>query len=130
MVTDPIADMIIQLKNAGLAKRPAATFPASELKLAIAEKLKQVGYLKAVTKRGKKVKKSIEAELIYKGTEPKIINVKRMSRPSQRVYHRVHQIRSVRQGHGLAIYSTPLGILTDKEAREAKVGGEILFQIW
>lgn len=131
MVTDPIANMIVQLKNAGMARRPSATFPASALKLAIAEKLKQVGYLKSVTKRGKKVKKSLEAELVYQSNgEPKISEVKRVSKPSQRVYHRVHQIRPVRQGHGLALYSTPKGILTDKEARENKVGGEILFKIW
>ena len=130
MVTDPISNMIIQLKNAGMAKRPSTIFPASELKFAIAEKLKQVGYLKSVTRRGKKVKKSLEAELFYHNGVSKITEVKRISKPSQRVYHRVHQIHSVRQGHGLAIYSTPLGILTDKEAREQKVGGEILFKIW
>lgn len=130
MVTDPISDMIIQLKNAGLAKRPRAIFPASELKLAIAEKLKQAGYLKTVTRRGKKIKKDIEAELIYRGVEPRISDVKRMSRPSRRIYHRVRQIHSIRQGHGLAIYSTPKGILTNTEAREQKVGGEILFKIW
>lgn len=130
MNTDPIADMIIRLKNAGLAKRERAVFPASELKWAIAEKLKQSGYLKTVTKRGKKVKKSIEAELVYANGVPKLSEVKRVSRPSQRIYHRHHQIRPVRQGYGLALYSTPKGILTDKEAREAKVGGEILFKIW
>lgn len=130
MQTDPISNMIIALKNAGMAKRELAVFPASELKLAIAEKLKQVGYLKRVEQKGKKVQKSIEAELVYTGDKPKINDVKRVSKPSARVYHNQHQIRAVRQGSGLAIYSTPKGILTDKEAREAKVGGEILFKIW
>lgn len=130
MVTDPISNMIIQLKNAGLAKRPRAVFPASNLKLAIAEKLKEVGFVKSVTKRGKKVKKSIEVEILYKDGKPRISDVKRMSKPSQRVYHRLSQIHSVRQGHGFAIYSTPRGIMTDKEARAARVGGEILFKIW
>lgn len=130
MLTDSISDMIIRLKNAGMAKRPTASFPASNLKLAVAEKLKQVGYLKSVSKRGKKVQKTIEVELLYHNGKPKIEDVLRVSRPSQRLYHRATQIRSVRQGHGVGIYSTPQGLLTDKEARAAKVGGELLFKIW
>jgi small subunit ribosomal protein S8 len=130
MQTDPISDMIVRLKNAGLAKREVVAFPASALKMAIAEKLKQIGYLKTVEKRGKKVQKTIEAELVYTGGKAKISDVKRISKPSARVYHRHHQIRAVRQGTGFAFYSTPQGIMTDKEAREAKVGGEILFKIW
>ncbi len=127
---DPIADMIVRIKNAGMVHKPVVTFPASELKFTIAEKLKQVGYLKSVTKKGKKVKKTIEAELIYHDGKAKINDVRRVSKPSRRIYHRHHQVHAVRQGHGLAIYSTPAGILTDKEAREQKVGGEILFKIW
>ena len=130
MVTDAIADMITRLKNAGLAKRPLVTFPASALKWAIAEKLKQVGYLKSVTKRGKKIKQSIEVELLYPLAKPKIAEVARISKPSRRVYHRYQDIRSVRQGYGLALYSTSRGIMTDKKARTAKVGREILFKIW
>lgn len=131
MYSDPISDMIIRIKNAALSKRERVSIPASELKLAIAEKLKQAGYLKSVEKHGKKVHKSIEAELVYgPDGRSKISDVKRVSKPSARVYHRAHQIRSVRQGHGLAVYSTPQGLLTDKEAREAKVGGEVLFKIW
>lgn len=130
-MVDPISDMIVRLKNAGLAGRSSVVFPASELKLAIAEKLRQAGYLKSVSKRGKKVKKSLEAELLYSPSgEAKIEDVQRVSKPSRRVYHNHREIRSVRQGHGTAVYSTPKGILTDKEAKEAKVGGEILFKIW
>lgn len=127
---DPISDMIVCIKNAGMVQKPVASFPASELKFAIAEKLKQVGYLKNVTKKGKKVKKTIEAELIYQNGKAKINDVQRVSKPSQRIYHRHHQVHTVRQGHGLALYSTPKGILTDKEARAQKLGGEILFKIW
>lgn len=131
MVNDPISDMVVRLKNASLAGRPRVIFPASGLKLAVAEKLKQAGYLKTVTKLGKKVKKVIEAELVYEPAgRPKIRDVSRVSRPSRRVYHRRQDIRPVRQGYGLAIYSTPNGILTGEEARKANVGGEILFKIW
>lgn len=130
-MVDPISDMIVRLKNAGLAGRSSVVFPASALKLAIAEKLRQAGYVKSVNSRGKKVKKSLEVELVSAPNgETKIEDIQRVSKPSRRVYHNHREIRSVRQGHGLAIYSTPKGILTDKEARTAKVGGEILFKIW
>ena len=130
MVTDPIADMITRLKNAQMAGLESVLIPYSEFKQTIADCLKDAGYLKAVNKKGKKVKKFLEAELIYAATGPKIKEVKRVSKPSRRVYHRASQIRPVRQGYGIAVYATPKGVLTDKQARESKVGGEALFQIW
>ena len=130
MVTDPIADMIVRLKNAQMAGRPSVLVPYSQFKQSIAEVLKTSGYIKSVNKKGKKVKKFLELELIYNGLKPRISHVRRVSKPSRRVYHDHRQITSVRQGHGSAVYSTPKGILTDKQAREAKVGGEILFNIY
>lgn len=130
MVTDPVANMLVGLKNAARAGRGVATVPYSEFKFAIAESLRQQGFLKTVTKRGKKVKKTLDLELAYDGKQAKLNDVARISKPSRRVYHSVHDIRSVRQGHGAAIYSTPRGILTDREARKQKVGGEVLFKIW
>lgn len=126
MITDPVADMIISLKNASLAGRSIATVPFSNFKLAIAELLKQEGYVKAITKKGKKIKKFLELEL---GTK-KINDVKRISKPSRRLYHRALEVRPVRRGYGVAVYSTPKGVLSDKVAREQKVGGEILFHIF
>jgi small subunit ribosomal protein S8 len=131
MVTDPVSDMIIQLKNAQMAGRSLATVSFSNFKLAIAELLKQEGYLKSITKKGKKVKKFLELELANKGTGAKIItDVKRMSKPSRRMYCGAKEVKSVRQGYGMAVYSTPKGVMTDKAARAAKVGGEILFQLY
>jgi small subunit ribosomal protein S8 len=104
--------------------------PLSNFKWEIASKLKQAGYIKAISKKGKKAKKFIEVELAYQGKEPKLTEVKRVSKPSRRLYHNYKQIQSVRQGVGVAIYSTPQGVLTDKEARAAKVGGEILFKVF
>lgn len=130
MVTDPISDMIVRLKNAQLAGLPSVLIPYSQFKQNIAEVLKTSGYLKSVNKKGKKVKKFLEVELIYTGSKSKITEIKRVSKPSRRVYHDHREIKSVRQGFGLAIYSTPRGILTDKQAREAKVGGEILFTLY
>lgn len=130
MVTDPISNLIISLKNAQLAGRPLVTVPFSNFKLAIAELLKQEGYLKSITKKGKKVKKFLELELASGEGAKRINEVKRMSKPSRRMYHGAAEVKSVRQGYGIAVYSTPKGVLTDKAAREAKVGGEILFNIY
>jgi small subunit ribosomal protein S8 len=130
MVTDPIADMIIQLKNASSVKRSSVSLPYSKEKQAIAEILEREGYLKAVTKKGKKIKKMIEVELIYPEGRPKIRGVKRVSKPSRRVYISYKAARPVKSGYGLAIITTPKGILTDSEARKEKVGGELLFNIW
>lgn len=130
MVTDPVANLINQLKNAQLAGRSLVVVPFSNFKLAIAELLKQEGYLKSITKKGKKVKKFLELELNDKSAAKKIGGVKRVSKPSCRVYRTAAEVRPVRHGFGLAVYSTPKGVLSDKLAREAKVGGEILFNIW
>lgn len=131
MVTDPVSDLIIQLKNAQLAGRSLVTVSFSNFKLAIAELLKREGYLKSITKKGKKVKKFLELELANKGAGAKVITeVKRVSKPSRRMYHAAKEVKPVRRGYGLAVYSTPKGVMTDKAAREAKVGGEILFQLY
>jgi small subunit ribosomal protein S8 len=130
MVTDPISDFLIQLKNGNRAKREVVTLPASNLKLAIAEALVKEGFLKSVVRRGKKVKKFLACELAYTGTEPKINQVKRLSRPSCRVYYKVGEIRKVRQGFGKIFLSTPNGIMTGEEAHKAKFGGEALFEIF
>ncbi|OJI09595.1 MAG: 30S ribosomal protein S8 [Candidatus Vogelbacteria bacterium CG10_big_fil_rev_8_21_14_0_10_49_38] len=130
MVTDPISDFIIQLKNGGAAKREIVTVPASNVKQAIAETLVRHGWLAGVVKRGKKVKKFLACELVYLAGKPKIKMVKRISKPSRRVYVGANEIKSVRQGFGLTVLSTPQGVLTDKEARQAKVGGEVLFEIY
>ena len=130
-MTDRIGDFIIRLKNAGAVKKQSVSIPYSSFKAAIAEKLKEAGYIKAVEKRGKKVKKSLEVILKYdnKGT-PVIQGVKRVSKPGRRLYRSVLEISPVRYGHGALILSTPKGVLTDKEARKEKVGGEALFEIW
>lgn len=131
MVIDPIADFITQLKNAGAVKRECVSVPYSKFKFAVAHKLKDTGYIKDVSKRGKKTRKCVEVELAYnKDGTPKIAGVKRVSKPSKRVYERVDKITSVKYGAGSLILSTPKGILTDKEARKENVGGEALFKIW
>ena len=129
MVTDPISDFLNQLKNGSRAKQESITVPASNLKQSIAETLIRAGWLKSVVKRGKKVKKFLTCELSYEAGAPKILEVKRISKPSCRIYMQASEIRPERQGFGLMVLSTPNGILTGSEARKAKVGGEVLFKI-
>ena len=130
MVTDPIGDFIVRLVNASAIKKDVVSVPFSNFKLAIAEKLKEVGYVKEVEKKGKKVKKTIDVVLAYTDAGARIHGVKRVSKPGRRLYRGAHEIHSVRYGHGTLVLSTPKGIKTDKEARKENVGGEPLFQIW
>lgn len=131
MITDPISDFIIRLKNAGAVKKASVSVPFSALKMAVAEKLKDAGYVKAVEKKGKKVRKTLDIVLQYSERGQHVIaGVKRISKPGRRIYKSVNEIRPVRYGHGALILTTPKGIMTDREARKEKVGGEALFEIW
>ncbi len=130
MTTDSVSDLIIQLKNASLAKKDIVTVPYSAYKASIADVLVKEGYIKSATKKGKKVQKSLEMELIYTDGKPRINDVERISKVSKRMYYGFSEIRPVRQGYGRLILSTPKGILTGIEARKEKVGGEPLFRIW
>jgi len=127
---DPISNMLIQIKNAGMAGLPSVLVPYSNLKFEIADLLKKEGYVTSVEKKGKKVKKYIEIEVSYTGKSPKINEVKRMSKPSRRIYMGVKDIKPVRNGYGISVLSTPKGIMTDKVAKKEHVGGELLFKIW
>jgi len=130
MSTDSISDFIIALKNGSMGGKPTVVTSFSNLKLAVAEKLATIGFIKGVVKKGKKMRKNIEIELAYSGREPKISGVKRMSKTSNRVYLGAREVWPFRQGFGHLILTTPRGIMTGAEARAAKVGGEVLFKIW
>ncbi len=119
------------IKNASRSARTIpVVVPFSGLKLSIAECLKNEGYLSAVTKKAKKGHAVLELELAVKDEMPKVTDVKRISKPSRRVYMGVKEIRPARNGRGITVLSTPKGILTDKQARKEQVGGEALFMIW
>ena len=130
MVTDPIADMIVRIKNAGDARKASVAVPYSKMKLAIAELLHKEGYVKSVSKKGKKIAKSIELELVYEEGRPRVQGFERVSKLSKRVYAKARDIRPVKSGYGLLVLTTPKGIVSDKEAKEANMGGEALFKIW
>jgi small subunit ribosomal protein S8 len=131
MVSDPVADFITRLKNAGAVKHESVSVPFSAFKLAIAEKLQDAGYVASIEKKGKKIRKTLDVVLKYDAAgDPVIHGVKRISKPGRRLYQGAHQIRPVRYGTGALLLSTPKGIMTDKEARKEKIGGEALFEIW
>ena len=131
MITDPIGDLIIRLTNAGAVKKETVSVPFSNFKLSIAEKLKEAGFVKAVEKKGKKVKKTLDITLMYtEAGKAHIQGVKRISKPGRRIYRGFEDIIPVKYGFGSLILSTPQGIKTDKEAKKEKIGGEALFQIW
>lgn len=128
---DSISNMIIKLKNASLQGKETVSFPYSKMSLAIAELLEKEGWVKAVAKKGKKVLKTIEVELAYgEDKSPRVTGVERVSKLSKRVYKGSKEIRLVRNGYGTLVLTTPNGIVTDKQAKAQKVGGEALFKIW
>ncbi len=131
MTTDPIANMIISMKNAAQVSKKTVVVPFSKLKHAIAMCLKDSGYVAEVSKKTEKNNVPVlELELTYTATGPRIHDVKRISKPSRRLYYGVREIHSVKHGHGTLVLSTPKGILSDKQARKEMVGGEALFMIW
>lgn len=130
MVNDPISDLIIKIKNATLVGKEDVSIPYSNLKYAIAVTLSKAGFVGDVAKKGKKITKTIDIQLLYKNKKSKINDVQRISKLSRRIYIGVNDIKPVKQGRGSLILSTPKGILTDKEAKKERVGGEALFKIW
>ncbi|HEY4519858.1 MAG TPA: 30S ribosomal protein S8 [Candidatus Paceibacterota bacterium] len=128
---DSIGDFINRLKNAGAVGKHSVSVPFSAFTLSVAEKLKEAGYVANVEKKGKKVHKTIDVTLKYKPSGEHVIqDAVRVSRPGRRVYKAVHEITPVEYGHGSLLISTSKGVMTDKEARTVKLGGEALFKIW
>lgn len=128
---DQIANMLIQIKNAGNAGHSSVSVPFSKIKLSIAQVLADKGYIKSVAEKGKDTKKTLEIELAFTDAKsPRISGLARISKPSRRVYYNTKHIRPIRNGFGALVLSTPKGILTGEDARKAHVGGEALFKIW
>ena len=128
---DPIADMLIRMKNAGVSRKETVEFPFTKMKLAICDVLKNEGFITDFARKGKKVSnKVIEVTLKYVAKQPKITGVTRLSKYSKRVYGGAADIKPVKQGKGILVLSTPKGILSGADARKEKVGGELLFKLW
>ena len=131
VVNDPIADMLTRIRNAQVAKHDTVEMPASKTKKAIAKILLDEGYIKAFDVIDDNVQGTLKITLKYvQGKESVIKGLKRISKPGLRVYARNDEIPKVLGGLGIAIVSTSKGVMTDKEARNAGVGGEVLAYIW
>lgn len=130
-MTDPIADMLIRIKNALMARHKKVIIPASKIKLEIARILKEEGYIEDYQFIDEKPQGKIEITLKYdEKKRPVIAGVKRVSKPGRRVYMGYRKLPKVLDGLGIAIVSTSQGIMTDYEARKRRIGGEVLCEIW
>lgn len=131
MVNDPIGDMLIQIKNAALAKKGVIELPYSKLKKALGDILVREGYVKSVEKVGEDPKAMLKIKIQYNEAGVSAISdLKRISKPGLRWYVNKNKIPTVVGGMGIAILSTPAGLMTGKEARAKGTGGELLCKIW
>jgi small subunit ribosomal protein S8 len=133
-MSDPIADMLTRIRNASRARHPSCEMPTSRMKRAIAEVLRDEGYIESFEERGEGVHKVLRVYLRYapggRGRDPVLLGIKRVSKPGLRVYARSSQIPRVFGGLGTAILSTPQGVMSGKRAQSVKVGGEVLAHVW
>lgn len=130
-MTDPIADMLTRIRNANRIKQPHADIPASKLKRGVADVLKKNGFIRDYRIVEDAVQGSIRVYLKYGQDGEFVINqINRISKPGRRVYRGVEEVPKVLNGLGIAILSTSKGVVSDAEARELRVGGEILAEVW
>ena len=125
-MSDPIADMLTRIRNAQSVEKPVVSMPSSKLKVAIAQVLKDEGYIDAFAIKTEGVKSELEISLKYYAGRPVIERIERVSRPGLRIYRGRDAIPSVMNGLGVAIVTTPKGVMTDRKARANGVGGEVL----
>jgi small subunit ribosomal protein S8 len=125
-MSDPIADMLTRIRNAQLVEKAVVSMPASKLKVAIAQVLKDEGYIDGFATRDNAGKPELEVTLKYYAGRPVIERIERVSRPGLRIYKGHDAIPHVMNGLGVAIVTTPKGVMTDRKARQTGVGGEVL----
>jgi small subunit ribosomal protein S8 len=132
MLTDPVADMLTRIRNGTLARKATVDMPWSRHKEAIAKVLVEEGYLESAAATAEEgVKRTLRIGLRYDDRRRPVINgMKRVSRPSLRVYVGTDEIPAIRRGLGVNVLSTPKGVLVDREARKQGVGGELLCTVW
>lgn len=130
VMTDPIADMLTRIRNANQAKHLSVTMPASRLKLEILNVLKNEGYISEYEKVEDGKQGVIKVTLKYNNKERVIQGLKKISKPGLRVYAKSSELPKVLNGLGVAIISTSNGIMTDREARQKKLGGEVIAFVW
>ena len=129
-ISDPIGDMFSRIRNGQLRNLDTIIIPASKFRLKILEILKNEGYINKISLDENKDKKNLKVELKYYGGLPVIREIKRVSKPGRRVYSRANRIPKIQNGLGLAIISTPKGVMSDSDARKNNIGGEIICRIF
>lgn len=130
VMTDPIADMLTRIRNANQMRHATVDMPASKLKKQVLELLKKEGYITGILVIKGDVQDTLRVTLKYLQNDRVIKGLKRISKPGLRVYAKTNEIPKVLNGLGIAVISTSNGIVTDREARKQKVGGEILAYVW
>ncbi len=125
-MTDPIADMLTRIRNGQNARKPSVAMPASTAKMAVAKVLKDEGYIVDYSVEGEGATKMLTIELKYFEGAPVIETIKRISKPGLRIYRGTEELPKVLGGLGVAIVSTSAGVVSDREAREKGIGGEVL----
>ena len=125
-MSDPIADMLTRIRNAQMVEKTSVAMPSSKLKTAIAQVLKDEGYIDGFQVKTESGKSQLEISLKYYAGRPVIERIERVSRPGLRIYKGRHDIPQVQNGLGVAIVTTPQGVMTDRKARAAGIGGEVL----
>jgi small subunit ribosomal protein S8 len=128
-LTDPLGDMLTRIRNGQAAQKPAVKSPVSKLRMNVLEVLRREGYIRGY-RHDEQGHGELSIELKYHNGEPVIREVQRVSKPGRRVYSGVKDLPRVYNGLGIAILSTPRGVMSDTEAREAHVGGEILCTVF
>ena len=129
MFTDPISDFLTRIRNAHLVRHDVVTVPGSRIKRAIADILRREGYIESVEEKTEGSKRTMTIRLKYVGKMPAIHELTRISKPGRRVYRKNDELPRVLSGQGMAIVSTSVGLMTDREARARKLGGEVLCEI-
>jgi small subunit ribosomal protein S8 len=131
MMTDPLGDMLARIRNAGGARHAQMSCPSSKLKLAVAQVLSAEGFVGAVSTDGDDEKLTLTVELRYQDDGRQMIEgMRRVSKPGRRIYLGAGEVKQVRAGLGMAVLTTSKGVLCDRDARVAKVGGEVLCEVW
>lgn len=125
-MADPISDMLNRILNAQAISQETVNLPYSNLKYEIALILQKEGFIKSIEKKGRKEKRFLKVDLKY----PASLSAKRISKPGQRIYSPAKNLKPVKGGYGISIISTSKGLMTGKEAKKNKLGGEILCEVW
>ncbi|SMN14889.1 SSU ribosomal protein S8p (S15Ae) [uncultured Candidatus Thioglobus sp.] len=128
-MSDPVADMLTRIRNANMVEKKEVNIPASNLKSAIASVMQQEGYIESFSVAGEKATKTLIIKLKYYDDKPVIDSLKRISKPSLRVYVKNTEMPSVMNGLGIVIVSTPKGVMTGQNATAQNVGGEVLCSV-